>query len=323
MLNIGIEIPNDYVTQKGCILGVTGTGKSNGLGDILEEFCKNDLPFVVADVLGAHWGLAEKYKVAIFGGDKGEPLNENTPELYAEYAFQFDRMIFDMSHWNDFQMQVFMAKFLDTLFELHAKNRVPRHIFIEEAEVFFPQTGYDSSRESLLAGNRIMKRGRTYGLGMTLISQRPQDVNKKTLSQSQANFIMHMEGIQEIEVVNKLLKSETKENRAKYLKLVSQAKLGECLLYSPQWLGKTEFFKFRLRETFHAGYTPKMGETVVEPTDLQVLKPLGRQFNPASDQQDKGDATIEINIEEYKSGMRSGVVLAIVALLAIGLVMFQ
>jgi hypothetical protein len=266
-MNIGIELPINYVTQKCAVLGTTGSGKSYGAGDIIEEFLKEGLPFVLFDVAGAHYGLAEKFPVVIYGGSKGLELYDNKGKEYAESLFNnnIKAVIFDLSHWNDYKMQLFFADFATRLFELHALDKKPRHLFVEEAEVFFPQQGYDQSKISLLAGNRVMKRGRGFGLGMTLISQRPQDVNKKTLSQSQCTFLLHLEGVQEIEVVRKMLRSLPKEEREVAVKRIVEFKQGECLLYSPSWLGKVGTFKFRKRETFHAGDTPEMDVIVKEP----------------------------------------------------------
>jgi len=273
-LNVGIELPREYVTQKCAILGVTGSGKSYGAGAIIEEFLKEHIPFVLLDVMGAHYGLAEKYEIHIYGGSKGHPLDSAKGVQFAELVFLHDSsMIFDVSHWNDFQTQLFVAEFLQRLFSLHSEKKTPRHIFIEEAEVVFPQTGFDNSKLSLLAGNKIMKRGRSFGLGMTLITQRPQDVNKKTLSQSQCTFILHMEGLQEMEVVNKMLRNVDNDQRQSLLKRILEFKQGECMLYSPSWLNKIKEFKFRKRETYHAGDTPELNKTVVEPT-LQQTTPL-------------------------------------------------
>ncbi len=189
--------------------------------------------------------------------------------MFAEAIFEVNNsVIFDVSHWNDFQTQEFMAIFLQKLFTLHSHKKTPRHIFVEEAEVVFPQTGFDSSKQSLLAGNKIMKRGRSFGLGMTLITQRPQDVNKKTLSQSQCTFILHMEGIQELEVVNKMLRNEP--NKVELLDGILKYQTGDCLLYSPAWLKRIEKFRFRKRETYHAGDTPELGKEVIEPSLIQV-----------------------------------------------------
>lgn len=276
-LNIGIEIPEDHVTQKCSMFGVTGTGKSNGVGDFLEEYGKKKLPYVCVDVLGAHYGIAEDYEVAIWGGKKGDYLDKVNGAYMANIVYKSDEYhinhVFDLSEWNDFEMQLWMADFCNTIFRLHSMGRKPRHIFVEEAEVFCPQVIYDKSRESLLALNKIMKRGRSIGLGCTLISQRPQDVNKKTLSQAQAHFLLHLEGVPEMKVVREMLRSEDKERRDELISIVTKAKKGECLLYSPQWLGEPQTFKFRLRETFHAGYTPKMNEVVKEPDLVKQVKP--------------------------------------------------
>lgn len=258
------------------MFGVTGTGKSNGGGVFLEEYGKKKMPYVMLDVGGAHYGIAEKYPVAIYGGKKGEPLDKINGAYMANVVYNSENFlgfIFDFSEWNDFEMQEWGASFGNEIFRLHSEGRKPRHIFVEEAEVFCPQNGYDSSKISLLAFNKIMKRGRAIGLGMTLISQRPQDVNKKTLSQSQANFLLHLEGVPEMKVVHAMLRSETKEVRNDLIKMITDAKKGECLLYSPQWIGKNTKFKFRKRETFHAGYTPELGEEVVEPELVKQVKP--------------------------------------------------
>jgi len=224
--------------------------------------------------MGAHYGLAEKFDILIYGGSKGHELDFAEGEQFAEAIFNESRsVIFDVSHWNDFQTQEFMASFLQKIFSLHSERKTPRHIFVEEAEVVFPQTGFDSSKLSLLAGNKIMKRGRSFGLGMTLITQRPQDVNKKTLSQSQCTFILHMEGLQEMEVVNKMLRNIEKDKRQTLLKRIVEFKQGECMLYSPAWLNKIEEFKFRKRETYHAGDTPELNKVIVEPT-LKSQQPL-------------------------------------------------
>ena len=216
------------------------------------------------DVLGAHLGIPEKYtNVELVGGVRGRSLSpsEQGALMLARACMGTTKsFIIDTSMWEDDEAQIFVGFFLDELFRLHGRARTPRHIFVEEAEVYFPQTHFDNSRVSLHAGNKIMKRGRAYGLGMTLITQRPQDVNKKTLSQSQCTFIMHVEGIQEVEVVKKLLRSETKEVRDDLVSRITRFQQGECMVYSPSWLKQIKIFKFRERRSKHYGDTPKLGD---------------------------------------------------------------
>lgn len=323
-MNVGIELPKQYVTQKCAILGVTGSGKSYGAGAIIEEFLKANIPFVLLDVMGAHYGLSEKFDILIYGGSKGHPLDPKAGELFAEAIFDIDSsIIFDVSHWNDFETQEFIGSFLQKLFNLHSHDKKPRHIFIEEAEVVFPQTGFDNSRQSLLAGNKIMKRGRSFGLGMTLITQRPQDVNKKTLSQSQCTFILHMEGIQELEVINKMLRNEP--NKSDLLDDILKFQTGDCLLYSPAWLKRIEKFKFRERETYHAGDTPELGTKMIEP-QLKLMQPLNIKNPPQQEgvvgmPNSDGSLTEEFKLNELVTDrmlISIGIIFAILTGFALG-----
>lgn len=283
-LDIGIDIPVSYITQKGAILGITGSGKSYAAGNFIEEFLEYNIPFVLFDVMGIHYGLASKHRINLVGGDKGNTLLYTEGKAWAEHTAKTNTsIVFDLSHFNDDEIQIFVAAYLTELFNQHKSTRAVRHIFMEEAEVVFPQVHHDESRESLAAGNRIMKRGRGLGLGMTLISQRPQDINKKVLSQTQCAFILHLEGIQELAVLDKMVKSHP--DRKKIIERVLHFKQGECLLYSPSWLGRVEYFKFRERRTFHAGYTPELGKTVIEPP-LNITKPVLVQEAPKEEAKD-------------------------------------
>ena len=257
-LNLGgTQLPVDYVTQKAAIMGVTGTGKSVGGGDIMEEMAKKDIPFICLDVLGVHRGIGETFdNVELVRVHEYADWDECLVHLTKLINDPTQSIMIDLLEWNDDQMQETMAVFLNNLFEVHRGFRTPRHVFIEEAEVFAPQTGYENSKVSLTALNRIMKRGRSVGLGCTLISQRPQDVNKKTLSQSQCTFLLHLEGVLELKVVNEMLKSS--KDRKALVEKVEKFKQGECLIYSPQWLGKHVVFKFRDKETKHYGETPTL-----------------------------------------------------------------
>jgi len=240
--------------------------------------------------------LATHYPIAIYGGKKGDKLDKKRGAFMADVVHEGKKLnfIFDFSEWNDFEMQLWMADFLNRIFEIHSADRVPLHLFVEEAEVFFPQVNYDEGRNSLLAGNKVMKRGRALGLGMTLISQRPQDVNKKTLSQCQAHFLLHLEGVPEMKVVNEMLRSEDKETREELVKAVKNARPGEVVLYSPQWLGKAIKFKFRIRESFHAGYTPKFDEVVTEPELVKQVRPVIEEVGKEESSVSKGLTTKQL-----------------------------
>jgi len=278
-LKIGIELPYNYVTQKGSILGVTGSGKSNGAGCIMEEMAKQDIPFILADVAGAHKGITETYPKVKYVDchDYAEP-SEVYHAMLKLINNPSQSFIVDLHHYNDKDMQTVMSWLWVALFDLHSQIRTPRHVFVEEAEVFCPQVNYDNAKTSLMALNRIMKRGRAFGLGCTLISQRPQDVNKKTLSQSQCTFLLNLTGLQELKVVHEILKSDP--DRKELVAKVERFQQGECLIYSPSYLRGNQVFKFRKKETKHYGDTPElMDPPKVHPKNIKVIKGPNRMMS--------------------------------------------
>jgi len=280
-LDIGIDLPEEFVTKKAAYLGITGTGKSVGAGRTMEEMAKKNIPFICLDVLGVHRGIGESYSnvelINVHDYKDWEALFAHLSELISDPR---QSMMINLLEWNDDMMQKAMAIFMNNLFETHRQLQTPRHLFVEEAEVFAPQQGYEESRESLPSLNRIMKRGRSVGLGCSLISQRPQDVNKKTLSQSQCTFLLHLEGVRELKVVDEMLKSS--KDRKELRQRVEEFKLGECLIYSPQWLGDSIIFKFKNKETKHYGETPdlKKLDDYVKPPKKETKKEDKRKVTP-------------------------------------------
>ena len=68
--------------------------------------------------------------------------------------------------------------------ELLRINRTALHLYIDEADTFAPQM-LESRLQKLCLGtvSRLVKQGGIRGVGVTMISQRPADINKKVLSQ--------------------------------------------------------------------------------------------------------------------------------------------
>ena len=67
-------------------------------------------------------------------------------------------------------------------------------------------------------------------------------------------------------VVEEILKSSPDKKELR--KRIEQFKLGECLVYSPQWLGEPQEFKFLNKESKHYGETP----TLKKLEDYEVKK---------------------------------------------------
>jgi hypothetical protein len=94
---------------------------------------------------------------------------------------------------------------------------------------------------------------------VTLITQRSAAINKNVLTQVQTLIAMRTTGPQDRAAVEEWLKYNHQEQRI--LESLPSLKDGEAWVWSPHFLGKTVKIRFRLRETFDSGATPKVAGT--------------------------------------------------------------
>ena len=86
------------------------------------------------------------------------------------------------------------------------ENRHPIAIFCDEAHLYIPANTEKSIDDaSLVTFERISKEGRKYGIGLVVISQRPSEVNRTVLSQSNNFIAMRLTNVDDQSVVKKLL----------------------------------------------------------------------------------------------------------------------
>lgn len=260
-----LSLPSDYVTQRGALLAVSGAGKSNGARAIAEEFFKAELPFVAVDPKGDWWGLRAgkdgKPKgglgVVIFGGKHGDlPLEREGGKVVADAVVdQRLSCILDLSR---FESEAAKRHFLlDFTSRLYFRNEDPLHLFLDEADVYIPQKVRGGGDAVKLLGmmDNIVRRGRTKGIGVTLISQRSAVLNKDALYMAETLFALRTVGPGDIGTVESWMKYHGADRAL--LASLAGLKDGEAWVWSPHYLQKTEKFRFRLSHTFDSGATPK------------------------------------------------------------------
>lgn len=180
----------DFVTSTQAILAKKGSGKSYTASVQAEELLELGQQVVVVDPTGAWFGLRSSadgsssgYPIAVIGGEHADaPLEPTAGEVIAEaITTEHFSAIIDLTNLRKGESLRFMAAFLETLYR---KNRDALHLFIDEADVVAPQKalGIDEGRV-LGATEDVVRRGRRRGIGCTLITQRPQVLNKNVLSQ--------------------------------------------------------------------------------------------------------------------------------------------
>ena len=107
------------------------------------------------------------------------------------------------------------------------EKRHPIAIFCDEAHLYIPaNTDNSIDGASLVNFERISKEGRKYGIGLVVISQRPSEVNRTVLSQSNNFIAMRLTNIDDQAVVKRLLP----DSLGDYAEMLPILDIGEALV---------------------------------------------------------------------------------------------
>lgn len=277
-----LALPLDAVTQKFAILGRTGSGKSYCATKLCEEMLDAGAQVIALDPVGVWYGLrvppeARKtalFDIPIFGGLHGDvPLEPGGGELIANLIV--DRgisAVLDVSQFLSGDQARFAYDFATRFFFRKKSAPSAVHLFVEECQEFVPQNISGGSRggfetRMLNAFERLIKLGRNFGIGASLISQRPQEVNKKALNQAECMLAFQMTGPQERKAVAAWVAD--KAGSQDVIDRLPKLQVGECQVWSPQWLQVDAQIKIAKKRTADVSSTPKAGEgKAAEPKPL-------------------------------------------------------
>lgn len=257
-----LKLPLEAVTQTFAILAVRGAGKSNTAVVMAEEMHDAGLPFVVIDPVGGWWGLRSSadgksagLPIPIFGGRHGDvPIDRATGELVADLIV--DKRLSCVIDISEFESEQARKDFLLNFAQrLYRKNKEPLHLFLEEADDYIPQKPQRDEARLLRAWENIIRRGRSRGIGITLITQRSAVLNKNALTQIETLFAMRTTGPQDRKAIEAWVKyQDLKED---LLASLPGLETGEAWCWSPWWLKDTKRVRIRRRRTFDSAATPK------------------------------------------------------------------
>lgn len=159
----------------------------------MEEMCKSLLQ------------PAAKGKAGIKVVDFSEVPSDILPLIVSLIA----RVVFSVQQWTE------------------SEKRHPVAIFCDEAHLYIPaQTDKSIDAASLDTFERISKEGRKYGVGLVVISQRPSEVNRTVLSQSNNFIAMRLTNIDDQAVVKRLLP----DSLGDYAEMLPILDIGEALI---------------------------------------------------------------------------------------------
>lgn len=280
-----LSLPLDAATQTIAIVARKGAGKSYAAGKLTEELLEHEVQVVVMDTVGNWYGLrigadgkSKGYDIPVLGGLRGDvPLTPESGALIADLVVDTGQsFILDLSQFSLSARKKFAHAFGEQLWKRKKGEAEPTpvHVVLEECQLIIPQfVGRDDAR---MVGiwEEIVRLGRNYGIGVTMITQRPQSVNKEVLTQTECLLVLQVNGVPE----RKALKEWIVHQGASVdlLNELPSLPVGTAYLWSPQWLRVFEKIRIAKKRTFDASATPKVGEKRVKaelkPLDLVELR---------------------------------------------------
>ncbi|HEY1088433.1 MAG TPA: helicase HerA-like domain-containing protein [Archangium sp.] len=276
-----LALPIAAVTEKFAIPAGSGAGKTYTALKLMELMLDINAQVIGIDPIGTLWairsgakGKGGGYPVVVFGGTHGDiPLHPEAGEavgvMLAEQKFS---AILDVSDMSTAEVKRFVRDFAETFHQTKKRNPSAVHLFVEEAQTFVPQRPEKDEGVMLNRMERMMKQGRNYGLGFTLITQQPQAVHKAVLNLCGTVIAMRTFGPHERKaIVNWVTSKVQKKDDQKLLEMLPELETGQALVWSPSFLKTSKVIRVLKRVTFDASATPEVdGQLVVNPKRARV-----------------------------------------------------
>lgn len=288
-LSPDLSLPIDAATQTFAFIGRKGSGKTYAAGKLFELLFGAGVQTVVLDTVGNWYGLrlsADGKKpgldVPIFGGLRGDlALNPQAGELVADTLAETGRSgVIDVSQFVDAERKRFATAFGERMWQRKKAETHPSpvHLMIEECQLLIPQFVRGDDARMVGVYERIVRLGRNYGVGCSMITQRPQSVNKEALTQTEMLVAFQVNGVPERKALREWVTHQGLD-----VNLVDELPglpVGTAYAWSPQWLGILKKIKIGPKETFDASSTPRVGEHRERRSPAPLdLKDLGERMS--------------------------------------------
>jgi len=260
-----LALPREAVTWVFAFLAKRGAGKTYCSAVLAEEMLKANIPVVVIDGIGCWWGLrvgetgeGPGLPIVVFGGEHGDlPLVAEKAKAVAKAVVEANiSVVLDLSSLSKRQSRLIVMDFLDELYRL---NRVERHVFIEETDMYAPQRTIGPEMATCLGSvDNFVRRGGNHNLGCSMITQRSAVLNKDILTQSDCLVVLRTLAPQDKKAIQLWVEEQTDEDRRKlkeWYDSLKELKNGEAWVWHPEKPTIYRKIMFRERGTFHATRT--------------------------------------------------------------------
>lgn len=278
VIKIGrVQVPlEDYAVGASAVLGIRDSGKTVTSKGICEQLIDQGVQPIIFDAVGKwRWlkvaGTAhgKAYKVVVAGGrDPDLPLTPHSvPEIIRAALRERIPLVIDLFSKN--MSKADWRRIVQTAIHIiHYENEGGAvHVFLEEAAEFVPQKIYDG--ETYAEVEKLVRMGGNASVGITLINQRSQEVNKAVLDNCSTALILGCQvgknAIQAVESWIEKLDSETAEEVTASL---PKLKAGEAWVWTRKSLTHPTREQMPMCRSFHPDRrTPEIILKSAKPTD--------------------------------------------------------
>lgn len=268
---------NKFLSSMVVILGSRGCGKTNTVSVIAEELLDLRIPISITDLEGEYWSLKGAYPwLKIVGNtrktDLRIPDNEQSIKYFAEQlaqdaVYKQQAYILDLCQTDELPMAWFLADYFNSMYEkcedlYYEQNQTVHVILMEEAQVLIPlkpiygDNDWARAMRSLKQISKIIAtQGRKRGLGAILATQRNQEIDRTITSQADIRLMHRVSEVNDMKLYADLFS----EPFAWLKTRVPDMGPGD-VLYRDKDI--KDFFKVRMRSTFHPSRTPDYSDSV-------------------------------------------------------------
>lgn len=226
----------EYASRANAILGIRDSGKTYTATLLAEQLFLAGVPSFAFDPIG-RWRFlktpGEKggrgFPFVVAGGAKPDLdlTPESAPKLIRAAMAAGVSMVIDLYsvHLSKADWRKIVRSSIETIL-YEGEGHGQRHVFLEEAAEFIPQKPYDG--ETYAAVEKLARMGGNIGVGLTLVNQRAEEVNKAVLELCD-NLLLHRQrGKNSLLSLRKWLDAGNVDTSKEISKSLADLPTGEC-----------------------------------------------------------------------------------------------
>lgn len=228
----------EYAIQKNAIIGIPNTGKTYTAMKIAEQLLGVGIPIIAFDPVGVWKNLKigvghPGYPIVVAGGPGNDILltKENCADIVKAAMKEGISLVIDL-HSRELAQKATWIKIvqacINTLLYPENDEFSLRHIFLEEAAEFIPQKLMPQQFMVYSAIESLARMGRNMHLGLTIINQRSEEVNKAILEICEMSLLHKQTGKNSLISIEKWFKVRQVENYGPIMKELPKLQKGQC-----------------------------------------------------------------------------------------------